>query len=87
MGLCLLVATSPASGADAPTLRWQMGAGNIVTFRTGAPTAPLYQALQWVGARLGRMDSYGWRDLQRVPTPHDFDAAMMEVSAHVVDDT
>ena len=78
LGLCLCVSIFPAPGALATTLRWQMGAGNIVTFRTGAETAPLYRALQWVGARLGRMDSYGWRNLQRVPTPNDFDAAMME---------
>lgn len=50
----------------------------MVTHLTGAPTANLYQALKKIGARMGRMDSYGWRDLQRVPTPHDFDAAMLE---------
>jgi hypothetical protein len=30
------------------------------------------------------MDSYGWRDLARVPTPHDFDAAMREAHRHGV---
>ena len=27
---------------------------------------------------MGRMDSYGWRTLDRQPTPHDFDAEMLE---------
>lgn len=64
-------------GEQAP-IRERIGGGNIVTHLTGPPTANLYQALQVIGARMGRMDSYGWRDLKRVPTPHDFDAAMLE---------
>lgn len=75
--LALLLLATPSLGAEA-TLRWKSGAGNIVTHLTGKPTEPLYQALHAVGARLGRMNSYGWRDVNRVPTPHDFDAAMME---------
>ncbi|WP_315726558.1 MULTISPECIES: hypothetical protein [unclassified Bradyrhizobium] len=54
-----------------------MGGGNLVTHLAGKSTQ-LYQALHGVGARMGRMDSYGWRTLARVPTPRDFDAAMLE---------
>ncbi len=60
------------------TLRYRIGGGNIVTHLTGAPTAQLYSALRGVGAKLGRMDSYGWRDLDRKPIPDNFDAAMLE---------
>lgn len=77
LGLCLLLVASQAAAGE-QTLRWRTGGGNIVTHLTGQPTAPLYEALHAVGARLGRMNSYGWRDLARVPTPHDFDAAMLE---------
>lgn len=63
--------------ADA-TLRYRIGGGNIVTHLTGAPAAQLYSALRGVGAKLGRMDSYGWRDLDRKPIPDNFDAAMLE---------
>jgi hypothetical protein len=63
-------------------LRWRVGGGNIVTHLTGAPTANLYTALRTVGAKLGRMDSYGWRNDDHKPTPHDFDAAMMEAYRH-----
>lgn len=59
-------------------LRDRVGGGNIVTHLTGVPTVQLYQALHGVGARLGRMDSYGWRDLARKPIPRNFDAAMLE---------
>lgn len=63
----------------AVTLRGRVGGGNLVTHLPVAPeTRQLYQALEGVGARLGRMDSYGWRDLARRPTVHDFDAAMGE---------
>ncbi|MGJ4999318.1 hypothetical protein ACQR0Z_33170 [Bradyrhizobium sp. HKCCYLS3077] len=55
----------------------RIGGGNLVTHLAGKSTQ-IYQALHGVGARLGRMDSYGWRTLTRVPTPHDFDAAMLE---------
>lgn len=75
--LAFVLAAMPAAANDG-TVRWRTGAGNIVTFMTGERTAPLYEALSHVGAKLGRMNSYGWRDLQRIPTPHDFDAAMME---------
>lgn len=60
------------------TIRARVGGGNIVTHLTGAPTAQLYSALRGVGAKLGRMNSYGWRDLTRKPLPRDFDAAMLE---------
>ena len=60
------------------TIRRRVGGGNIVTHLTGAPTAQLYSALRGVGATLGRMNSYGWRDLTRNPLPKDFDAAMLE---------
>ncbi len=62
---------------DAP-LRDRVGGGNIATHRVGAPTAQLYAALGGVGARLGRMNSYGWRNRDHMPTPKDFDAAMLE---------
>jgi hypothetical protein len=64
------------------TLRARIGGGNIVAHLTGAPTAQLYAALHGVGATLGRMDSYGWRDLERRPIPKDFDAAMLESHRH-----
>ena len=59
-------------------LRDQIGGGNIATHLTGEPTRQLYQALNGVGAKMGRMDSYGWRDLDRRPIPRNFDAAMLE---------
>ncbi|MDO1585256.1 hypothetical protein Q2T52_24455 [Rhizobium oryzicola] len=64
--------------ADAIPVRWKVGTGNIVTHLTGRPTAPLYEALHWVDARLGRMNSYGWRTVDRIPQVHNFDDAMME---------
>lgn len=69
-------AVDPASQNS--TLRFRVGGGNIVTHLTGAPTAQMYQALRGVGAKLGRMNSYGWRDLDRKPVPRNFDAAMRE---------
>ena len=60
-----------------PPIRDRMGGGNLVTHLAGK-SGQLYQALHAVGARMGRMDSYGWRTLARLPTPHDFDAAMLE---------
>lgn len=75
----LLLTPVRAAGADElPVIRDRLGGGNMVTHLIGAPTANLYQALKAIGARSGRMDSYGWRDLDRKPTPHDFDAAMAE---------
>ncbi len=73
-----LAALTPAS-ADDGTLQWRTGGGNIVSHLPGKqPVTNLFEALHSIGARLGRMNSYGWRDLQRIPTPHDFDAVMME---------
>lgn len=69
---------SPARSDEAgPTLRDRIGGGNLATHLAGKSTQ-LYQALHGVGARMGRMDSFGWRTVDRVPTPRDFDAAMME---------
>lgn len=77
----LVIATAAAARAEPPTtadpLRWRVGGGNIVTHLAGGPTDQLYAALRGIGAKLGRMDSYGWRDLQR-PVAKNFDAAMAE---------
>lgn len=78
MAVLLALSSAAWSGDGLPIIRDRLGGGNIVTHLTGAPTANLYQALKAIGARSGRMDSYGWRDLDRNPTPHDFDAAMLE---------
>lgn len=69
---------STSASANDGTLRWRTGGGNLVTFMAGDQLVPLIDALHYVGARLGRMNSYGWRDVTRIPTPHDFDAAMMQ---------
>lgn len=74
------MAAEPASGAptlDHP-LRYRTGGGNLVTHEAGKGTAGMIAALKGIGARLARMDSYGWRDAERRPTPRDFDAAMLE---------
>ncbi len=82
LGVALLVAGSLATGGVAiagERLRDEIGGGNLATHLAGrAPLAQLYQALHGVGATMGRMDSYGWRTLDRIPTPHDFDAEMLE---------
>ena len=81
-GLSLLGMSARAFAGDAATqnltLRNRVGGGNIVTHLAGAPTEQMYQALRGVGARLGRVNSYGWRDLDRKPVPRNFDAAMKE---------
>ena len=74
-------AASPIPNVDAP-LRDRVGGGNLVTHLVGPPSAQLYAALSGVGARLGRMNSYGWRDIKGRPTPKDFDAAMLEAYRH-----
>lgn len=72
------LATGGAASATEP-LRDRVGGGNLVTHLAGKPaTEQLYSALHAVGATMGRMDSYGWRTLDRIPTPRDFDAAMLE---------
>lgn len=78
--LLMLAASLQASEAPetAAPLRWRTGGGNIVTHLTGEPTEQLYTALRGVGAQVGRMNSYGWRDLAHKPNPKDFDAAMSE---------
>lgn len=78
LALALAGSAAASHAGEQTPMRQRIGGGNMVTFLTGAPTANLYQALRKIGARMGRMDSYGWRDLERVPTPHDFDAAMRE---------
>jgi hypothetical protein len=79
LGLLPVVRAASADTAVANArLRDRIGGGNIVTHLAGAPSKQIYAALRGVGATSGRMDSYGWRDLGRVPTPHDFDAAMRE---------
>jgi len=90
--ICLAFACCASGGAaeiDAlpsapPTLRFMIGGGNLATHEAGKPSQQLYEALAGVGARSARMNSYGWRDLERNPTPHDFDAAMMEAYRHGV---
>lgn len=60
-------------------LRGHIGGGNLVThLARSARLAQLYSALHGVGATMGRMDSYGWRTLDRKSTPHNFDAEMLE---------
>jgi hypothetical protein len=83
MGVASIVAAAARAEAQEPfpgseTIGQRVGGGNIFTHLTGAPTAQLYAALRGVGAKLGRMNSYGWRDLKRSPLPKDFDAAMLE---------
>jgi len=55
-----------------------MGGGNLVTHEAGKASRGIYAALRGIGARSGRMNSYGWRNLSRAPTPEDFDSAMKE---------
>lgn len=76
----LPVAHVDAADAIPPvsTLRDRIGGGNLVTHMTGAPSVQLYSALHGVGAKMGRMNSYGWRTVDRKPMPHNFDAAMLE---------
>ncbi|WP_244425543.1 hypothetical protein [Bradyrhizobium sp. STM 3843] len=82
LGLVLpAIPTAFANDMIGPRLRDRVGGGNLVTHLAGQ-SAQLYEALHGVGAGMGRMDSYGWRTRQRVPTPHDFDAAMREAYAN-----
>lgn len=60
------------------SLRSRLGGGNLVTHLAGKASSQIYAALHGVGAVRARMNSYGWRDLSRNPTPRDFDAAMLE---------
>ena len=77
------MASATESGGAQGCLRERVGGGNLVTHLAGKSTQ-LYQALHGVGARMGRMDSYGWRTPERLPTPHDFDAAMLEAHANSI---
>lgn len=77
LSLFLLLAPALAAASDA-TLRWRTGGGNLGTFMVGHESTTLYQALEGLGAKLGRMNSYKWRDLDGNPTPKDFDAAMLQ---------
>jgi hypothetical protein len=78
----LIAANASAAGEMAATagrLRDRIGGGNLVTHLAGrGASQQLYQALHGVGATMARMNSYGWRTLARIPTPRDFDAAMLE---------
>lgn len=66
-------------------LRDRIGGGNLVTHLAGQPPlTQLYAALHGVGATMGRMDSYGWRTLDRKPTPHDFDAEMLQAHKNAI---
>lgn len=79
LGLGLI---SQAGAADTTpidtTMRYRVGGGNLPTHLAGEPSVQMYQALRGVGAKLGRMDSYGWRDLDRIPIPRNFDDAMRQ---------
>jgi hypothetical protein len=79
-------ATLAAGGAAVGKgLRDRIGGGNLVTHLAGQPPlAQLYAALHGVGATMGRMDSYGWRTLDRKPTPHDFDAEMLQAHENAI---
>ena len=69
----------PGSASAADRLRDRIGGGNLVTHLAGKPQlTQLYSALHGVGAAMGRMNSYGWRTLDRKPTPRDFDAEMRQ---------
>jgi len=95
--LVVCLGTLPALAAEVPvgegarsptrpettTLRLMTGGGNLTTHLAGAPPSrQMYQALIGVGAGLARMNSYGWRDLDRRPNPTNFDDAMMEAYRH-----
>src|SRR5215471_5684285 len=70
---------APAQAQDLDdSLRSRLGGGNLVTHLAGKASSQVYAALHGVGAVRARMNSYGWRDLNRNPTPKDFDAAMLE---------
>ena len=80
---CLALLARPAA-ADAPApptpnapIQERSGGGNEET-SAGAKLQPIYAALHGVGARLGRMNAYDWRDPERRPTVHAFDAAMAQ---------
>jgi hypothetical protein len=77
---CLAVAqAAPPDHAGNERLRDRIGGGNLVTHLAGKPAVEqLYEALHGVGAKMGRMNSYGWRTVARIPTPRDFDAGMLE---------
>lgn len=78
LSLALAASGGTPRAEEQKPLRERIGGGNLVTFLTGAAMANHYQALHKIGVRTARMNSYGWRDLERVPTPDDFDAAMLE---------
>jgi hypothetical protein len=87
LAIAVVLCGAPAGAANVgqsgiETLRFRVGGGNLVTHLPGKPSVQMYEALSGVGAKLGRMDSYGWRDLNRNPTPTDFDAAMMDAYRH-----
>ena len=78
----LATAGSDAAGSR---LRDHIGGGNLATHLAGQPPlTQLYAALHGVGATMGRMDSYGWRTRDRKPTPHDFDAEMLQAHENAI---
>jgi hypothetical protein len=87
IGLACGAASLATGGTDAAgkRLRDRIGGGNLVTHLAGEPAlAQLYAALHGVGATMGRMDSYGWRTRDRRPTPHDFDAEMLQAHENAI---
>ena len=91
LALTIALASGAASLATGDTdaagtrLRDHIGGGNLVTHLAGQPPlTQLYAALHGVGATMGRMDSYGWRTLDRKPTPHDFDAEMLQAHENAI---
>ena len=82
-GAATLASAGTAAGGN--RLRDHIGGGNLVTHLAGQPPlAQLYSALHGVGATMGRMDSYGWRTRDRRPTPHDFDAEMLQAHENAI---
>jgi len=74
----LAAQTAVARSDDQPPIRMRVGGGNLLTHLPGEERAHMYQALKAIGARSARMNSYGWRTIEGVQTPADFDKAMLE---------
>ncbi len=77
----LLMLIAPCAAAEpppGPTIAARIGAGNLVTHEAGSGLQANFDTLRAVGARLGRMNSYGWRHADGRPNPADFDAAMLQ---------
>ncbi|MGI4796838.1 MAG: hypothetical protein ACRYG8_22865, partial [Janthinobacterium lividum] len=73
------LASGPVSAkAASPTVSGMVGGGNLTADLAGSQLEPMYEALHGVGARLGRMNSYSWRDANGTPTPQTLDTAMAQ---------